>query len=207
MSETVYAYPLTDFPNGKANSGSLRAEILGSSIATSLTYITVNSAEYRDACAICFDAALSAEDKTTLDGVVAAHQGVPLPYPLFRASSKVMCGERAVAEQTWETVGGVVTDVAFFVSDVDKAWGRLSGEVKVSGSGAQVRMIRVSDGALCSEVIDVPDTGGDWQILSFWANQNQVDGSARYELQGQLNGATSLELRDYAISLMELITS
>lgn len=75
MASTKYTYSIsTDFPNGKVASDRLAVEIQQSSIVTALDYIGTTG----DDCDIWFKAALSSEDETTLDGIVAAHSGEPL---------------------------------------------------------------------------------------------------------------------------------
>jgi len=76
MAATKYTYSISqDFPNHKEDSARLTREIQQSSIATALDYINTSG----DDCDIWFKDALSAGDKTTLDGIVATHSGEPLP--------------------------------------------------------------------------------------------------------------------------------
>jgi hypothetical protein len=77
MSQT-YTYSIsTDFPNGAVAPDVLTDEINDSSISTGvLEGMTLRTPD-SDTCYIQFDVALSAGDKTTLDGIVAAHQGIP----------------------------------------------------------------------------------------------------------------------------------
>jgi hypothetical protein len=79
MSQT-YNYSISlDFPNGAVDPDSLTRQIESSSISTGvLEGITLRTPD-PDTCYITFDVALSAGDVTTLDGVVAAHTGVPDP--------------------------------------------------------------------------------------------------------------------------------
>jgi|GEM_PF-1998319 len=79
MAQT-YTYSIsTDFPNQKVAADSLTKEIEGSDISSAtLDHIDV-AVSAPDNCDIVFDAALSAPDVTILDGIVAAHQGDPLP--------------------------------------------------------------------------------------------------------------------------------
>lgn len=207
MAATKYSYSISqDFPNQMVNLSTLTQEIVASAIVTALDHI--NEDETADECDIWFVDALSAGDQTILDGIVAAHQGNE-PYVFqFRASSKVVGsqGKTITSPTEWEDIGGAVTNISFFVADASKAWGRFSGDVKTNGAGAKLRVIRQSDGLVCSADIPIPDTEGEWAIVSFWANQNQPANPDRFVLQGYLNGATSFEVRDYAVSLMELLT-
>jgi len=71
-----YTYSIqTDFPSSAADSSRLRSEIVTSAIVTAFDYINVSG----DDCDVWFKAALSEGDKTILDGLVAAHEGEPLP--------------------------------------------------------------------------------------------------------------------------------
>jgi hypothetical protein len=76
MAETKYTYFIsTDFPNHLVDSDTLAQQIEGSAITTALLRIDVAG----DRCDIWFVDALSGGDQTTLDGIVAAHTGEPLP--------------------------------------------------------------------------------------------------------------------------------
>jgi len=76
MSVT-YNYSISgDFPNAKVNTSILTTEILQSSISSAaLEHINTLG----DDCDILFDGTLDAGDITTLDGLVAAHQGDAVP--------------------------------------------------------------------------------------------------------------------------------
>jgi hypothetical protein len=77
MAATDYTYSISeDFPNGKVNSDTLTVEIQDSSIVTALDKINTAG----DVCDIWFKDALSSGDQTTLDAVVAAHQGNAPPW-------------------------------------------------------------------------------------------------------------------------------
>lgn len=77
------SYPFTistAFPNGKVNNTVLRDQIMESSIATLLEGILCQA----DTCTVTFEAALSGGDETTLNALVAAHQGDPYSaFPLI----------------------------------------------------------------------------------------------------------------------------
>lgn len=80
MADTKYTYSLSsDFSNEWVDVSVIREEIEDSSISTA-AYLYTSVAG--DACDIWFDDPLSAGDETTLDGVVAAHTGLPSAEPL-----------------------------------------------------------------------------------------------------------------------------
>ena len=76
MADVDYTYSIqNDFPNHKVATDSLAQQIQQSAIVTALDYISTAG----DNCDIWFKAELSAGDITILNGIVAAHTGVPLP--------------------------------------------------------------------------------------------------------------------------------
>jgi hypothetical protein len=86
MAETTYPYTLaSDFPNGQINAEKLENEIYASAITRALSRIDVNT--QAGTVDIVFLDALSAGDKTTLDGdisgpaggLIAAHDNSPTP--------------------------------------------------------------------------------------------------------------------------------
>ena len=70
-----YTYSVTDTANDKVDAGSLTSEIQASSITIALDKIDVTGS----VLGIFFKASISTEEETTLDGIVAAHTGEPLP--------------------------------------------------------------------------------------------------------------------------------
>jgi hypothetical protein len=83
MAETTYTYTIaTDFPGGAMNTGKLMEEIRASSIVTAIERIDGGTS-----AKIVFKDALSAGDKTILDGdttgpaggLIAAHDNTPYP--------------------------------------------------------------------------------------------------------------------------------
>lgn len=76
MAQTKYTYSIAnDTANAILAADALKDEIGSSSIITALDYISA----FGDILEVYMKDALSAGDKTTLDLVVAAHPGVPLP--------------------------------------------------------------------------------------------------------------------------------
>ncbi len=73
----IYIYKISDTLNDRVNSVQLTDEINASAISTGVLQdiTTIERAAPNDDLNITFDVALSGADKTTLDGVVAAHPG------------------------------------------------------------------------------------------------------------------------------------
>lgn len=79
MSET-YTYAIADFPNGNVDVDALEVEIRASSIVTALDHVMERQGTPHEVDCV-FKDALSSGDKSTLDGLVAAHDGDPIPGP------------------------------------------------------------------------------------------------------------------------------
>ncbi len=76
MADTKYTYSIdSDFPNKQVDSNTLVVEIGGSSIS-SASCLRIDTTG--DVCDIWFDDPLSSGDETTLDGIVASHNGSPI---------------------------------------------------------------------------------------------------------------------------------
>lgn len=96
MPQTPYLYDLQlDFPNQAVNEDVLTAEIEASSITQPLVGISVAG----DDVTITFADALSAGEKTTLDTIVANHQGVPFAETVQRAFSE---GEDTTTDTSYQ---------------------------------------------------------------------------------------------------------
>ena len=154
---------------------------------------------------------LTAQEISTLDDTIAAcktSQGTIAASFRYLVPSKLIENTKDITEdETWENLGGVVTTLGSFMADVSKAWGRVIGQAKVSGSGAELRIIRDSDGTvLMAAAHSVEDTSGAWVNVQFWVNQNQPAATDCFILQGRLNGATSMQVRYFSMSLLEKLT-
>jgi hypothetical protein len=75
VSQTYNYSIANDTANGEVNSAVLQTQINGAGITSG---VLIDIGTTGDDLGITFDVALSAPDKTTLDGVVAAHTGVAL---------------------------------------------------------------------------------------------------------------------------------
>lgn len=104
MALTDYHYSVSgDFPNDKVNLDALTYQIEHSSISTALDHIRVTG----DDCWIWFVDALSVDDQTTLDGLVAAHDGEPLPLPTEQMAEDV--DEEQTSNTSWQDKVVLVT--------------------------------------------------------------------------------------------------
>jgi hypothetical protein len=102
----------------------------------------------------------------------------PPPDPEFAAASKLQPG--TVTSQTWETIDGLVTSAG--------------------ASGFEMRISK-GDGTPMSSPYPHADTGGAWEIFSFYSDQPPDLGAQVYTLDARLNGAASAEIRFASLSL------
>jgi len=107
MASAKYTYSVSnDFPNSAVESTALTSQIQASSITRVLDYINTSV----DDCDIWFLDILTAEDITTLSGVVAAHDGTALPVTTAPTMADgrpiVMSNSRPVGYQTIFTMAG-----------------------------------------------------------------------------------------------------
>lgn len=130
----------------------------------------------------------------------------PLPVYKYHSSSKLVERALDVTEiSSWEDLGGTVTTVGAFITDVTKAVGRVVGQVRTNGAGAKLQVVRESDGLPVSQVQEIPDTEDSWTNVQFWATDNQTLQTDCFILQGQRNGVGSFQVRFFSISLLEKI--
>lgn len=193
---------LTDFANDAIDADKFFAEHAASSIAVKLIMIEVQDDGAVD---LYHESEPTTSEKTTLDTLVASHDGQPTMKFRYLAPTKLVPGEVDVTENAnWQDLGATVTTLGSFVSDASKAWGRVVGEVKADGSGAELRVIRESDGAvLMAAVHSVSDTAEAWVHVQFWVTQNQPTDTDCFILQARRNGATSFKVRYASMSLLE----
>lgn len=199
----IIAKNLIDFANDVIHPEALIQEIgVNENITTTLERIR----EKEDGSVeLWFESEPSAGEKTEIDSVVAAHSGNPPLKFSYLVPTKLIENTKEITEdQNWQDLGGVVTTLGAFMADVSKAWGRVIGQIKSVGTGAQIRVIRESDGVLLMTApYDVPNTENVWQHCQCWVNQNQPADTDCFILQGRLNGATSLHIRYVSMSLLE----
>lgn len=199
---TGYTYSIqADFPNHAVCVDRLALEIG----ATTLAALYHHTDTVGDECSVVFTEALTTDEKAMLDDLVAAHTGAPMTHVEFRASTALVAGVKEVTTQEWDDVGGVVTNVGFFVKDVARALGRVIGQVKCAGTGAQIRILK-QDGSVLLGPVAIADSGGVWAVLSLTTSPElPLDSEERlYTVQARLNGATLLAFRYTSFTLLEI---
>jgi len=126
----------------------------------------------------------------------------PEPVTTFLASTKLDGG--SVTDPSWETLDGVVIDPSFF-TDPDYLIGQIVASVKAVGSGAQLHLMEDDGAGSIIEIglWDILDTSGAWRPVALDTEHPRV-GTHTYIFEGQLNGATSLDVRFASLVLLEV---
>ena len=183
-----YQYPLTDFPNQKADEGRLVKEISESSISIVLLSVSVDSG----GATIKFADLLSDADKTTLDEIVAAHSGEPLdfppcpamddfgrtvvvPEPQAEKKSLIIVTHNWCDRCTWYQQSTKVEDEALVDSGdgltfgsahacwIDLQHGRQYAEDRITADGTYIPVVKV-DGVEKTMREPFQASGGDYEI-------------------------------------------
>lgn len=177
-----YTYILSDFPNNKYNSDTLTEEIVESSISSTLERIDGTIL----GCSIYFLTDLSAPDQTTLDTVVANHQGelapdagnVNITGDLFITAKDVSIATEAVFISAIDASGQVVNAaIAPIYYGQDLQIESSMGIVSTNGTTPLVKVEMITQ--------DLPS--GNYKLSATWMGTYTHDKSfAIYDLT--LNG-------------------
>jgi len=139
-----YDYAVTAFPNDAVALSKLSDQIEGSAIS-SAALDHINVYEDGNLCEIYFDGDLSAGDQTTLDGLVAAHDGVP--YPNVQEQYFTSDGESETTSTKWTDKMSEMTD-EIGPGTYKLEW---SAEVMTSHNGAQCSVRIMIDDQVVSD--------------------------------------------------------
>ena len=170
MSQS-YAYKIDDTANDRVNSDLLGQEIATAALGAALEDITtLKNAPPNDDLSIKFAAALSAGDKTTLDGVVAAHQGTTTISRTQRASSAGSSDNLTGAYDTKATLTSLPRRAGLYVAQ----W---YAEVRVANGALGDRCMAV----VAVDGSNVGETNGftaNWQSFSGFTPMVLAEGAA-----------------------------
>lgn len=220
MPETPYTYDVTtDFPDGKVNTGRLSMEIGTSSIVTAIAALSgadgtvANGVRTGGTVTITFKDALSAADKTTLDGdvagpaggLIAAHNNAPTP---LEDPQKDEDGVLLIKQQP-QKVGLLMCDrdIQLNTCVVDAAGSLKDKKVDVPTRQEvdwnEVSLVGVfkADGTACADQTDADVNG----VLSVWDYTaiDQADGTTKipYDIRGgalRVDGAIPVTTEAFA---------
>ena len=120
-----------------------------------------------------------------IDPLVAAHVNDPKGLGGALLTSVVLSKVHAVTDPNWEDIGGVVSSIGFFVSDIDdpSLRTRVTGLAETTNGAIQLRVVDHS-GNQISDVQTI-DTNGAEEFFEFWADDYATLGQTAYILQAK----------------------
>jgi len=127
----------------------------------------------------------------------------------LHASSTVINQPISLANPSgYQDIGGVVSNPNFFIFDLSKALGRITGSYRSQGSGVLLKLIEVDSSGVEKDLNSSPysldDTAGQWKKFAFTTDIPPGSGSHVYILKGTLGNASSSDIRFTSTSLLEL---
>jgi|CXWL01.1.fsa_nt_gi hypothetical protein len=183
--------------------GNVASKIQGS---TGLSPLVVSGLSVIETTLV-FPAALLPSDRAALDGFMDdrgyTFKRQTQGEAIFHASTAIV-GNEFVASPAWASVGGAVTNVAFFANVPAKVFGQIVGEFKTDGAGAEVRVVETNSAGV--EVIigqwAIPDTAGAWVMQRFTTTvaPRPADMTYRVEIK---NGGAVASMRYTSLVLLE----
>ena len=161
----------------------------------------MNVKRHLDLVEMFFDPGLSAPEKTSLDAIVAAHDGTKPKVWVPVLDLLIVPTEEVIGGGGWKTPGGATSRPAAINSDLSKLQIRISLGYMVAGSGAQARVME--NGVRISPLEPLPDTSGAWVTHAFSTNVDMKKGRNTYEFGARRNGASSVDVRYVVFTLRE----
>lgn len=122
------------------------------------------------------------------------------PPPTCFVSTRI-CDDAVSFSASWGHISGIICSPDFFGNSITEYKPRLVCDLNVSGTGAQVRILE-DDVELGT--IDLPDTSGSWQTFKSYFEVTLSAGTHRYTIEGQLNGASSAQIRYGSLALIHV---
>jgi hypothetical protein len=193
-----YTYIITDFANNAVFAGGLGEEIEASPITTALSYILTSP----NACDIYFESTLTAGEVTTLDGLVASHEGIE-PF----VDAGLVLSPDGKGSYDWDSItvisGAVhyldmlnfieeiyedITTVSGSIKDIQEAVTTLSGIVEdiprnftdlddtpatYSGLAGMVPVVNETEDGV--DFVTISGAGTDTKVFSFALRESSKD--------------------------------
>jgi hypothetical protein len=199
-------YTITDTAIDIVHVGVLQQQITAAGVVQPVEYINADSLPAGfGQIEVFFAGEVSDSDKAIVDATVATHQG-KLELT-FKATSTLVPSEESVisSDASWQTIGGVVSNVQFFIPDLTKAVGRVQGVSKAVGNMAELRIVEkdLSDG---SEVVIAQAfivESAQETAFAFVTTTTPRPGTMEYRLEGRRNGSASASVGFTSMTLLE----
>lgn len=124
--------------------------------------------------------------------------------PKFHASSTITETEVAVTavDPSWQTIGSVVTSIGFFISDLDRASGRISLKAKCNGGDLKIDVVKEDGSSLLAAPHVVSDTADVWTTVQFSTTEVPPAAAEEFTLRACVTAGTG-SVRAASMSLLE----
>lgn len=198
---TDYVYAITATLNDKVNLGAVHDEADVALPALTLTSVLGGTTSFT----FQYVETLSAGEKTTLDGVVAAHTGEPIPQPPeLKASFMVAPAEFDAgggSSTAWKDVGYAHVDAGALTGDVTKTEIKVMGGTKANGATAEMRLLYGATPTTIIPITTLVDSGSSWDNFDEVNTVDPPTGPTDYILQIRRNSSTNVAVRGACLSV------
>lgn len=192
----------TDTAAGKLNETDLHAEIVAAGPYTP-SFLSIDADPGGDSLTVVFDATPPAPEITTIDGVVAAHQGNMDEVCLMTIA--VIPPEIALVAGPVR-IGSATLDPADFIQDITNVFIRCRSIFSTNAAGASLRVVEEDPDASDDVVLKTQALGDTLGALTkgiFDTDTQLRTGVREYRLEGDLGAAGSAVIRGASVHLME----
>jgi len=187
-----------DTLNGTVDPAKLWQQIIAQAYGKTL----LNVGDDADNLEVKFDADLIAAEKTSLDGILSAHDGLPLTKYTFISSQSMVQAQVSVTDNaTFGNYGIPVPTKPESFGPLNLVKARVTADLKTDGTGSEIRITEMNiDGtfnkSLSVSAYSIGDTSNVWTRIKFWTDVDPSAGDWTYCLQARYNGATSFDIKD-----------
>jgi len=197
-------YPIytisTDTADGKLNGTLLGEQIVGAALPAADNVSRVGDI-------LTITGTYTTPQKTTIDGLVAAHVGARDTTENLLDLTVIMDEVTITQDATWQVLGRAVFSAAALGELADLKI-RATGAVKSTGAGAQLRLVEVKVNATRNTISSnnaVGNTGGSWEHQSFRSNVALTEARNKYVIEGRRNGASAASVEAWHLSLRKVV--
>lgn len=195
-------YDLTDTADDTASPNKLTKEIRGSGITATVSYVDVTEDEIK----VVFGRQIDDDEKETLDGVIALHEG-SVARCRYITTARMFHDPFAITiPNVWTDIATAPTSIGTLIPEISRACGRVVFEANTNASGAKLRVVERAgeDETVLSDEFTIPDTDGGWTPMSFPAMGTPTAGLNVYILQCKATLLVSASVRSAFLSLLEM---
>ena len=194
MSATTYNFTIsTSFPNGIVATDRLSQEIQLSTIITALDHIDTVG----DNCQVVFKDALSGGDETTLNGLVAAHDGTPLPnkaQTIQDNGAAVVAVSGLEGSETIQATHNFSDRTTWFADSARITEGLFNSGNNLTFSGSHPNWIDMVHGKVFDEDAHAAEVEHQYQVIV------TVDGVTKSMIEPMMENVNGFNSGDYFVN-------